>query len=361
MAQIQGREDFSYDVSKDTLFQQSLASAMASGKTAMQDTIGQASALTGGYGSTYATSAGNQAYNGYIQDAYANLPEYYQMALEAYQMEGQEMYDQLGMLTNADATEYGRMYDSWNANFTNTQNMYAQEYGAWQDSISNAYNMGNLQLDEQGQLFDQSSTLWAQDFQQTQAELDNDYRYDALKQDDEHYYAGLEQDQTQYDTSMAQDQAQFIARYDVNGDGKVDSKDQAASGMVDENGNELKPADQKYKDGALEAWNSGGEDGLLQYISSMPSNIESDSIVDHVLSFGKVYGEDQLEGRTFTKKKDTMNGFLWMGNAFGDGIDGNDVVVDQYNNEYDIDDLPENIRKKLTGLGKGESWTYTAK
>ena len=84
MAQIQNRDKFQYDISTDTMFQQSLANAMVSGQSAMADTIGQASALTGGYASTYATSAGNQAYNAYIQDAYNNLPEYYNMALEAY-------------------------------------------------------------------------------------------------------------------------------------------------------------------------------------------------------------------------------------------------------------------------------------
>ena len=42
LGQIQNRDEFSYDMSNDTLFQQSLASAMASGKTAMQDTMGQA-------------------------------------------------------------------------------------------------------------------------------------------------------------------------------------------------------------------------------------------------------------------------------------------------------------------------------
>ena len=87
MAQIQGREKFSYDVDNDPLFQQALASSMNSGKQAMQDTIGQASALTGGYGSSYATTAGNQAYNSFIEDAYDNLPQYYQMAMDAYQME----------------------------------------------------------------------------------------------------------------------------------------------------------------------------------------------------------------------------------------------------------------------------------
>ena len=100
MDKILNREKFSYDVDKDPLFQQALASAMNSGKTAMQDTIGQASALTGGYGSTYATSVGNQAYNSYIEDAYDNLPEYYQMARESYHMEGDEMYRKLGMYTD---------------------------------------------------------------------------------------------------------------------------------------------------------------------------------------------------------------------------------------------------------------------
>ena len=95
---IMNQEDFEYDVDKDQMFQQALASAMNSGKTAMQDTMGQAAALTGGYGSTYATSAGNQAYNAFIQDAYNNLPEYYNMALAAYQAEGERMLQQYNVL-----------------------------------------------------------------------------------------------------------------------------------------------------------------------------------------------------------------------------------------------------------------------
>ena len=50
--------------------------------------------MTGGYGSTYATTAGNQAYNAFIEDAYDNLPQYYQMAMEAYIP---ALYDSLGL------------------------------------------------------------------------------------------------------------------------------------------------------------------------------------------------------------------------------------------------------------------------
>lgn len=160
MDKIMNREDFEYDVDSDQLFQQALASAMNSGKTAMQDTIGQASALTGGYGSTYATSAGNQAYNAFIEDAYNNLPEYYQMALQAYQMEGEEMYNQLGMFVDADNREYQRTYDAWSANFANAESMYNKEYGQWQDSVNNAFQSANLQLNEYGTRLDASSKLY---------------------------------------------------------------------------------------------------------------------------------------------------------------------------------------------------------
>jgi hypothetical protein len=142
------RDKFEYDVDKDPLFQQALASAMNSGRTAMQDTIGQASALTGGYGSTYATSVGNQAYNQLLEDAYDNLPQYYQMALEAYQAEGQEMAQQVNLLAQADANDWNKNKDLFN--------MAADMYGfsvekdryAYESEQTQAMNMGTLLLDE---------------------------------------------------------------------------------------------------------------------------------------------------------------------------------------------------------------------
>lgn len=151
MDKIMNREKFSYDVDKDPLFQQALASAMNSGKTAMQDTIGQASALTGGYGSSYATSAGNQAYNSFIEDAYDNLPQYYQMALEAYQMEGDEMYRQYGMFSEQDDKEYNRNLQAYDATYQHRNRMYDEAYQLHRDSVNDAFNIANLQLTEYGQ------------------------------------------------------------------------------------------------------------------------------------------------------------------------------------------------------------------
>lgn len=146
------REDFQYDVSEDQLFQQALASAMGSGKAAMQDTIGQASALTGGYGSTYATSAGNQAYNSFIEDAYNNLPEYYNMALQAYQMEGEEMLQQFNMAATLDSQEYGRLVDSYNAGVEDRNWQYNTAFNEYTTGVTNAYNSANLQLQQNAQI-----------------------------------------------------------------------------------------------------------------------------------------------------------------------------------------------------------------
>lgn len=362
MSQILNREDFEYDVDKDTLFQQALASAMGSGKSAMQDTIGQASALTGGYGSTYATSAGNQAYNAYIEDAYNNLPEYYNMALQAYQAEGQEMYQQLDMLTAADATEWGRTYDTWQSNFANAQQIYNQAYGEWQDSVTNAYNSANLQLSEHNQLVtdaynlyvtskDSADTLYEQEYQKWQDKVTQATQLAGLQQTDYWNQTELEEKQRQYNETMAYNkeqaaiaQSNWEKEYNLelaSNNAKVDTK----TGKVTVDTPTYKEATEAQKKKALEAYNEGGEAALNKYVDSLPSNIDIEGIDSYV----NEYGQLPLEQRTYTKTKDTTN-WLW-------GVDKNDVVKDQYGNEYKISDLPKSIQSALTKLKKGESYT----
>lgn len=253
MQKIQNREDFSYDADSDMLFQQYLSSMMQSGKTAMQDSIGQASALTGGYGSTYATTAGNQAYNAYLQEAYNNLPEYYQMAMEAYEMEGQKMFDELSMMSEADAREYDRLYNAWGANYNNAQQMYQNEYNAWQDGVANAFNSAGLQLQEQGQLFDQS-----------------------------YAYAKLAEDARQFDANMDYKNMAF-------------AMEQANAGTA---GTTSVLKQDNYTK-ALEAFNVSGEDGFMQYIDSMPSL--SDEDLSALYQYVNTYGQLPVEQRAYEK------------------------------------------------------------
>ena len=111
---ILNRESFSYDYNSDPLYKMYAEQYQRLGKLAMQDTMGQAAALTGGYGSSYASTAGNQAYQAYLSQLNEVVPELYGMALDKYNAEGQEMYNQYGLLSDAEAQDYGRYMDGYN-------------------------------------------------------------------------------------------------------------------------------------------------------------------------------------------------------------------------------------------------------
>ena len=112
--QILNRKAFSYDFNEDALYKQYAEQYTRRGKLAMQDTMGQAAAMTGGYGSSYASTAGNQAYQEYLSQLNEVIPELYGMALDRYQMEGQDMYNQYSMLSAQEQQEYGRYMDDYN-------------------------------------------------------------------------------------------------------------------------------------------------------------------------------------------------------------------------------------------------------
>lgn len=155
---IMNRKAFSYDYNEDALYQQYAEQYTRGGKLAMQDTMGQAAAMTGGYGSSYAAAAGNQSYQEYMSKLNAVIPELYDRALAKYQMEGEEMYNQYGLLSSQEQQDYGRYQDSYNqwlaerdyatgrydteknfdySKYTDERNF---DYGAYADNKQYAYN-----------------------------------------------------------------------------------------------------------------------------------------------------------------------------------------------------------------------------
>lgn len=109
--QYMSRGDFKYNVNEDALYQQMKDMYVMQGQKAMLDTMGQTTALTGGYGNSWAQGAGQQAYQGYIQQLNDNIPDLYQMALNQYMSEGDQMAQNIGMMMDQDAFDYGRYQD----------------------------------------------------------------------------------------------------------------------------------------------------------------------------------------------------------------------------------------------------------
>lgn len=85
------RPDFKYDLQSDPLYQQYKEQAMRAGRLSMMDTMGQARANNGGYGTSYSQMAGQQAYNSQLQTLNDKIPDLYTAAWNRYQNVGEDL------------------------------------------------------------------------------------------------------------------------------------------------------------------------------------------------------------------------------------------------------------------------------
>lgn len=131
-AQILGRGPFEYDVNKDPLYAQYADQYTRNGTQAMKDTLGQISARTGGLASTYAGSAAQQTYDGYMQALADKVPELYQLAYSMYQNEDARDRNNLNLLQSLEAADYSRYKDQLSQYNANRNQAYKQ----YQDQLS---------------------------------------------------------------------------------------------------------------------------------------------------------------------------------------------------------------------------------
>lgn len=159
---ILNQKDFSYDFNKDALYQNYKNQYTQQGKQAMLDTQAAASSLNGGFGSSYATSAGSQAYQQYLTQLNDKIPELYNLALQKYQMDTDKLYNQYAAVGQQEDREYGQYRDtvsdwqndrSYGLNQYNT--MYSQDYNAYRDQVSDYYNDRDYYSNRQDSLWNQ--------------------------------------------------------------------------------------------------------------------------------------------------------------------------------------------------------------
>lgn len=108
---VVNREKFKYDMNNDPLHNQYAQLYEQNAKLAMQDTVGQVSALTGGYGNSYAQTAGQAVYNQQMSGMNDKALELYQMALNQYNAEGDRLMQMYGITADQYQTEYNRIRD----------------------------------------------------------------------------------------------------------------------------------------------------------------------------------------------------------------------------------------------------------
>lgn len=169
--EIVNRRPFSYNINEDALYQQYKDQYVAQGRLAMQDTMGQAAALTGGYGNSYGQNLGQQAYQGYLRQLNNIVPELYSLAQNRYDQEGQKLMNQYAMLGDMADTEYGRYQDRLN--------QYRQDLSYAQDQADTAYDRGytNWYNAYQQQRDETADRQWQAEFDENKRRYDQEWAY----------------------------------------------------------------------------------------------------------------------------------------------------------------------------------------
>lgn len=146
LSNLANQKRFSYDLSKDTLYNQMKDQYQVMGQQAMADTIGQASAMTGGYGNSYATTAGSQAYQGYMQQLNNNIADLYNLALNTHTAETNRLQN----VFNAYSTDRGTKSNEWQGNWNVYNNRFSNLANAYGDSRNYDLNSYNTQANAMG-------------------------------------------------------------------------------------------------------------------------------------------------------------------------------------------------------------------
>ena len=180
-AAITGRPAFSYDPASDPVYNSYAQSYQRRGRLAMRNTMGQAAALTGGYGSSYAQSVGQQQYDSYLQSLGEALPELYGMAWQRYNAAGDALKTAWELASErsevkresereAAEREAAAQKSAETARRGNYDRLYKLIYNS-------GYNPNETELSDSGMTGEQASALLAEYRRRNKIGTSNTYTY----------------------------------------------------------------------------------------------------------------------------------------------------------------------------------------
>lgn len=217
LEQIQNPGSPKYEFNGDENFKYLADLYTQDAKKANINAQGQAAALTGGYGNSYGAAAGAQAYQEALLPLYQQGMALRQQALDQYNADRADRYNQLKAVQGMDESDYGRYQDAmqnWRADLQNAQNVYQDErnfgYNEYADALANAMNIGKME--SESYRADQDEAYRRDTFQQSINEFNatNELEWASLEEKKREYDAGLSEEQRQYDQKIAQTYALAI-------------------------------------------------------------------------------------------------------------------------------------------------------
>lgn len=171
MDKISNRADFTYDFNADPLYQQYKDQYTTQGKLAANNAASAASTLTGGYGNSYATTAAAQANQQYLTELNNVIPELYNAALNKYNTETENLYNQYNMYGNAEDRAFSQ-YQTALSQFNTNRDYYSGRYDA-----STANDQWNYNKDYTNYRDTVEDNQWAYDTDYNSYINDRNYNY----------------------------------------------------------------------------------------------------------------------------------------------------------------------------------------
>ena len=192
---LANREAFSYNQKDDPLYQQYEEMYTRNARLGMQDTMAQAAALTGGYGSSYSETAGQSMYNQTMNGLNEKALQLYDAALNTYNSESNRLYQNFGAASDMYGTEQN------NLQFISNQAQQQQQF------LHNlGYNYTNLGED---------ARQFAENMAESQYQYDKGYNldlyntysslglnYNQLSNSASEFAKTMAENQYQYDSNM---------------------------------------------------------------------------------------------------------------------------------------------------------------
>ncbi len=177
-ARLENRLPFTYDISGDGLYQQYKNQYTALGERAMKDTMARGSELTGGYGNSYAQSAGQQAYGEYLNQLNNMVPKLYQLAYDRYNNQTKQLQSQYEMLLARENQLYNRNQDAFSAlqqlagyYAEQTKDRRSYETDVWQQMIKREDDLAKFAYEKERDAI--TDRQWQREYELALARLAN--------------------------------------------------------------------------------------------------------------------------------------------------------------------------------------------
>lgn len=312
--QYEKRDPFSYDFNTDALYQQYKDKYIKQAKMASADVMGQAAAMTGGYGSSYAQTVGNQAYQANLEKLNDVIPQLYQLAYEKHNQEGQDMLNMISLLRGEREFAHGLHNDKYNK--------LADDRTYWSSMYNNLYN--------------RDYTQYASDrtFEQTNHNTAEGYKYNA-------YRDSVADQQWQDNFEFAKQQYEDSKYANAGGQYKV-SKDEKGNPVVTPDVDktiEAKKSPSIPSNVVSKVQNYTTKQGQADYLAK---EVNAGNIShEQALQILDEHGVVPLTERSWEMVDN--GGFNWLW-----GVDNDAVVRDENGNQYTLKELKKELQKTMS-------------